>query len=87
MAKKTRKVLKQESQQRAIQQAKANVSAADAVVAPAPVAPAPVAPTRTSKFDAEGEQEFAYVKSDVRRSLSLAGLFIVVMIVLSFIVH
>jgi hypothetical protein len=87
MAKKTRKVLKQESQQRAIQQAKANVSAADAVVAPTPAAPAPVAPTRASKFEEEGEQEFVYVKSDVRRSLSLAGLFIGTMIVLSFIVH
>ncbi len=87
MAKKTRKVMKQESQQRAMQQATANVTAADAVVAPATVAPVPVAPTRASKFEEEGEQEFAYVKSDVGRSLSLAGLFIAVMIVLSFIVR
>ena len=89
MAKKTRKVMKQESQQRAIQQAKANMSAVDvtAAPAPAPVAPAPVATARTSKFEMEGEQEFAFVKSDVRRSLSLAGLFVVVMIALSFILR
>ncbi len=91
MAKKTRKVLKQESQQRAIQQAKANVSAVDAVAAPAPapapVAPAPAASARASKFATEGEQEFAYVKSDVRRSLALAGIFGIVMIALSFILR
>ena len=94
MAKKTRKVLKQQSQQRAMQQAVANVSAVDAAAAPAatPAASAPVpvstaAATRSSKFEEEGLQEFAYVKSDVRRSLGLAGLFTLVMIVLSFIVR
>ncbi len=91
MAKKTRKVLKQESQQRAIQQAKANVSAVDAVAAPAPapvsVALAPTMPARASKFELAGEQEFAYVKSDVRRSLTLAGIFGIVMIALSFILR
>lgn len=83
MAKKTRKVLKQQSQQRAIQQAVANVTAADAVVAPA--APEPAAPVRAAKVELEEQQEFAFVKLDVRRSLSLAGLFIAVMIALSFI--
>jgi len=89
MAKKTRKVMKQVSQQRAIQQAKANVSAVDvaATPAPAPAAPMPTVTARTSKFEAEGAQEFAFVKSDVRRSLSLAGVFVVVMIALSFILH
>ena len=82
MAKKTRKVLKQESQQRAIQQAVANVNAVDAVVAPAPAAPA-----RAAKVELEEQQEFAYVKSDVRRSLTLAGIFILAMIALSFIVR
>ncbi len=88
MAKKTRKVLKQESQQRAIQQAQANVSAVDVIATPAaPVAPTPTVTARTSKFEAEGQQEFTYVRSDVRRSLGLAGLFTVAMIVLSFIVR
>jgi Asp-tRNA(Asn)/Glu-tRNA(Gln) amidotransferase A subunit family amidase len=84
MAKKTRKVLKQESQQRAYQQAVANVNAVDVVVAP--TAPTPAA-AHSSKFETEGLQEFTYVKSDVRRSLALAGFFTVAMIVLSFIVH
>jgi ribosomal protein L12E/L44/L45/RPP1/RPP2 len=88
MAKKTRKVLKQESQQRAIQQAVANVNAVDAVVAPAPApTPAPAAPARAAKVEVEEQQEFAFVKSDVRRSLTLAGIFIVAMIALSFIVR
>jgi hypothetical protein len=86
MAKKTRKVLKQESQQRAMQQAMANVNAVDVVTAPAAAQAAPAA-DRSSKFEAEGEQEFAYVKSDVRRSLTLAGIFTAAMIVLSFIVR
>jgi hypothetical protein len=85
MAKKTRKVLRQESQQRAYQQAMANVSAVDVVAAP--VQTEPTAAAHSSKFEAEGAQEFAYVKSDVRRSLTLAGLFTVAMIALSFIVR
>ena len=85
MAKKTRKALKQESQQRAIQQAVANVSAEAA--APAPAASAPAAPVRAAKVELEEQQEFTFVKSDVRRSLTLAGIFIAVMIALSFIVH
>ena len=84
MAKKTRKALKRESQQRAIQQAVANVNV-DA--APAPVAPAPAAPARVANVELEELQEFAYVKSDVRRSLTLAGVFILAMIALSFIVR
>ena len=87
MAKKTRKVLKQESQQRAIQQAVANVSTAEASVAPAAAAPAPATPSRAAKVELEEQQEFAFVKSDVRRSLTLAGIFVVAMIALSFIVR
>jgi hypothetical protein len=89
MAKKTRKVLKQESQQRAIQQAVANASAVEAVATPAkaPAAPAPAVPTRAAKNEATDEQDFAYVRFDVRRSLTLAGIFAAVMIVLSFIVR
>ena len=82
MAKKTRKTLKQESQQRAIQQAVANVTAAEAAQAPAAAAPA-----RVAKVELEEQQEFALVKSDVRRSLTLAGIFMLAMIVLSFIVR
>jgi hypothetical protein len=86
MAKKTRKVLKQQSQQRAIQQAKANVSAVDAVAA-APAAE-PASPARAAKVVVVDEaQEFAFVKSDVRRSLTLAGIFAVAMIVLSFVLR
>ena len=84
MAKKTRKALKKESQQRAIQQAVANVNTD---VAPAPAAPVPAAPARAAKVELEEQQEFAFVKSDVRRSLTLAGVFILAMIALSFIVH
>jgi Asp-tRNA(Asn)/Glu-tRNA(Gln) amidotransferase A subunit family amidase len=87
MAKKTRKVLKQESQQRAYQQAVANVNAVDVVVAPTAAATPTPAAAHSSKFETEGLQEFTYVKSDVRRSLALAGFFTVAMIVLSFIVH
>jgi hypothetical protein len=85
MAKKTRKVLKQESQQRAIQQAVANVKAVDTVAAPAAAEVA--APVRTAKVETSDEQDFAFVKSDVRRSLTLAGIFAVVMIVLSFVLR
>ena len=83
MAKKTRKVLKQESQQRAIQQAVANVNAADTVAAAVEPAAA-AAPVRAAKVEATEEQDFAFVRSDVRRSLTLAGLFAAAMIVLSF---
>jgi predicted neutral ceramidase superfamily lipid hydrolase len=86
MAKKTRKVLKQESQQRARQQAVANVNAAEAAVATAAVAATPAAPARVAKVEVTDEQDFAHVRSDVRRSLTLAGIFAVAMIVLSFIV-
>lgn len=86
MAKKTRKVLKQESQQRARQQAIANVNAVDVVATPKPSTSAPEA-AHSSKFEAEEIQEFNYVKSDVRRSLILAGIFSVAMLALSFIVR
>lgn len=87
MAKKTRKVLKQQSQQRAIQQAQANLNTINdtpAVAEPVVVA----APARAAKTETvTQDQEFAFVKSDVRRSLLLATIFIGSMLVLSFIVH
>ena len=87
MAKKTRKVLKQESQQRARQQAMANVNAAEAAAASAAVATAPAVPTRMMKVEVTDEQDFAFVRSDVRRSLTLAGIFAVAMIALSFVLR
>jgi hypothetical protein len=87
MAKKTRKTLKQESQQRAIQQAVANVNADAAVAASAPAAPALAAPPRAAKVELEEQQEFVFVKSDVRRSLTLAGIFVAAMVALAFIVR
>jgi hypothetical protein len=86
MAKKTRKVSKQQSQQRAIQQAVANVKTVDAAPA-APVVVEQAAPVRTAKFELEEAQEFAFVKSDVRRSLTLAGIFAAAMLALSFILR
>jgi hypothetical protein len=87
MAKKTRKVLKQESQQRAIQQAQANVN----TVNNAPTAAEPkavAAPQRAAKAEAiTADQEFAFVKLDVRRSLTLAAVFTAVMIALSFVLR
>jgi len=88
MAKKTRKVLKQQSQQRAIQQAVANVSAVGSAAVPAAAESAvAAAPTRLQKAEMTDEQDFGFVKSDVRRSLTLAGIFAAVMIVLSFILR
>jgi len=87
MAKKTRKVMKQQSQQRAIQQAQANVNTVNN--APAAAEPTVVAASqRAAKTESvTAEQEFAFVKSDVRKSLTLATVFIVAMIALSFVVH
>ena len=87
MAKKTRKVMKQQSQQRAIQQAQANVNTVNN--APATAEPKAVAaPQRAAKTETvTAAQEFAFVKSDVRKSLTLAAVFIVAMIALSFVVH
>jgi len=87
MAKKTRKVLKQESQQRARQQAMANVNAAEAAAVSAAEVAAPAAPARVVKIEATDEQDFAFVRSDVRRSLTLAGIFAAAMIVLSLILR
>jgi hypothetical protein len=87
MAKKTRKVLKQESQQRARQQAMANVNAAEAAAVTAAVATVPAAPTRAAKVEVTDEQDFAVVRSDVRRSLTLAGIFAAAMVVLSFVLR
>ena len=90
MAKKTRKVLKQESYQRAIQQSVANVSQTTTVSeAPAEAQPAAAKTTavRTSGLEITAEQEFAYVRSDVRKSLTLAAIFSIVLVALSFVIQ
>ncbi len=89
MAKKTRKVLKQQSQQRAIEQARANISTTTTVVEAAEVAQpvvAKAAPVRSSGLEISAEQEFAYVRSDVRKSLTLAAIFTIVLVALSFVI-
>ncbi len=89
MAKKTRKVLKQESYRRAIQQSVANVSMTSTVSeAPAAAQPAAAkpAPARASGLEISAEQEFAYVRSDVRKSLTLAAIFTLILVALSFVI-
>ena len=90
MAKKTRKVLKQESYQRAIQQSVANISQTTMVSetpTEAQPAAAKTAAPRTSGLEISAEQEFAYVRSDVRKSLTLAAIFSIVLVALSFVIQ
>ena len=86
MAKKTRKVLKQESQQRAIQQAATNVNTALTAAAAQPAAAdTPAAAPRTVKTaENTGAEDFRYVKSDLRRITLLAVSFSAILVVLSF---
>jgi hypothetical protein len=93
MAKKARKVLKQESYQRAIQQSMANVNTttviSGTVAQPVVATPAAVAkPTqaRASGLEISAEQEFNYVRSDVRKSLTLAAIFTAILVALSFVI-
>jgi hypothetical protein len=83
MAKKTRKVLKQASQRRAIQQAAANVSTA--MTAPLVKTVAEDMP-QVAKPDTRPNDEYRYVKADLRRIGLLAGSFTAILIVLSFII-
>jgi hypothetical protein len=88
MAKKTRKVLKHESQQRAIQQAVANINTlTSSATEPVSSAAAPASLPRTAKLEISDEQEFVFVKSDVRRSLTLAAIFTAAMVALSFVLR
>ncbi len=96
MAKKTRKVLKQQSYQRAIRQSVANVSTTVAVDTPAaanvpaaePVTGAQsVAPRPSvSGLGISALEEFGFVRSDVRKSMTLAAVFIAVLVALSFVI-
>ncbi len=87
MAKKTRKVLKQESQQRAIQQAANNVNAA--LSAPASTATTEKAPAvaRAPKSSDLASEDFRYVKADLRRIGILAGSFTAILVILSFFIR
>ena len=85
MAKKTRKVLKQESQQRAIQQAATNVNTAmTAAVAQQAAADKPAAPRVAKPAENTGAEDFRYVKADLRRIGLLAASFTAILVVLSF---
>ena len=94
MAKKTRKVLKQESSQRAIRQAMSNIQSVSTAEAPAGApAGAPVARTplttaaRPVKAEIDPREEYKYVRSDLRRIGILAASFTAILIVLSFFIH
>ena len=89
MAKKTRKVIKQESQQRAIQQALNNVSTAQAVATAKQAAEsaAPGAPAKSARPVVASSDDYAYVKRDLRRIGLLAGSFTAILIILSFFIR
>ncbi|HZY43217.1 MAG TPA: hypothetical protein VFF70_00575 [Anaerolineae bacterium] len=86
MAKKTRKVKQQESQQRAIRQAVNNTQS----VSIAPMAgAAPVMVNRSAGVRAaplEPGEEYKYVRSDLKRIALLALSFTVILIALSFVI-
>ena len=88
MAKKTRKVLKQESQQRAIQQATANITTAVAAASSAAaVQQSTPASGRVAKPVERAPEDYRYVKADLRRIGVLAVSFTAILIVLSFFIH
>ena len=89
MAKKTRKVLKQESQQRAIQQAATNVNTAlTTAAAQAATTDKPTTTVRTVRTaENTGVEDFRYVKLDLRRIGILAASFTAILVVLSFFIH
>jgi hypothetical protein len=86
MAKKTRKVLKQESQQRAIQQAAVNVNTALTAASSAVSVTSTVA-GRIVKASESRVEDYRYVKSDLRRIGILAASFTAILIALSFVIH
>jgi hypothetical protein len=88
MAKKRRKERKQLSRERGMQQAAANVGRVE-TLAPTPVQPRPsaspresaVANTATANVD-----EYAYIRSDLKRIAILATSIIAILVVLSFMI-
>ena len=90
MAKKTRKVLKQESSQRAIRQAMSNVQSVAAVETPAGAPagrPSLNTAARAPKVEIDPREEYKYVRNDLRRIGILAASFTAILIVLSFFIH
>jgi hypothetical protein len=86
MAKKTRKVLKQASQQRAIQQAAAHVNTA-LTAAPPAAGDTSAAAGRIVKASESRVEDYRYVKSDLRRIGILAASFTAILIALSFVIR
>jgi hypothetical protein len=86
MAKKTRKVLKQASQQRAIQQAAANITTA-AAAAETAVQKSTPASGRVARPVERAPEDYRYVKADLRRIGVLAVSFTAILIALSFFIR
>jgi hypothetical protein len=89
MAKKTRKVLKQESQQRAIQQAATNVNTALSAAAAqsTEAAKSTTAPRSVKAAETNNTEDFRYVKADLRRIGILAASFTAILVILSFFIR
>ena len=85
MAKKTTKQRKAITQQRAIQQAAANVNMT-AVGVSAPVAAPQASATTRQPLQIADEHEYAFVRADLKRILILATALIVVLIALSLVI-
>lgn len=85
MAKKTTRRRKQAAQQRAIQQAAANVSMA--TVRPSAPAAATQTQSAAARASVDLSEEFKYVRADLRRIAILASSIIAVLVALSFIIR
>ncbi len=83
MAKKTTRQRKEIAQQRAIQQAAANV--ATTMLADAPAALTPAAPSRVVRA-ADFTEEYTQIRADLRRIAILAIAITAVLIVISFVI-
>lgn len=87
MAKKTRKVRQQESQQRAIRQAVSNTQSVSISPAVAPTAAMANRAAPSGKVTPiDPAEEYKYVRSDLRRIALLAVSLTAILIVLSFII-
>ena len=83
MAKKTTRQRKEIAQQRAIQQAAANV--ATTMLADAPAASTPAAPSRVVRA-ADFTEEYTQIRADLRRIAILAIAITAALIVISFVI-
>ncbi len=84
MAKKTTRQRKEISQQRAIQQAAANVALTAARAAAPPAATSTPAPARPI---ADADDEYPHVRSDLRRIAILAITIVAILVALSFVIQ